>query len=75
MNRPDLKGVAPESWACIDCGFDTAPGAPNRAQVQKASATAPRSITSGKRSGRRRVWDRRAVACASAVWKSGLDGS
>jgi hypothetical protein len=26
----------PESWACIDCGFDTAPGVPNREQYDRA---------------------------------------
>jgi len=22
----DLKGATPESWACVDCGINTAPG-------------------------------------------------
>jgi hypothetical protein len=26
----------PESWACIDCGFNTAPGLPTRSQMSKA---------------------------------------
>src|ERR1700682_327602 len=28
----------PESWACIDCGINTAPGIPVRAQVEQAFA-------------------------------------
>jgi hypothetical protein len=35
MTKLDLKGAAPESWACIDCGFDTAPGAVTRAQLEQ----------------------------------------
>jgi hypothetical protein len=26
MEKPDLRGKVPESWACIDCGINTAPG-------------------------------------------------
>lgn len=29
-------GVIPESWDCIDCGFDTAPGVVNRKQLEVA---------------------------------------
>ncbi|MDN5003904.1 hypothetical protein ACFQZO_24000 [Bradyrhizobium sp. GCM10027634] len=34
------RGVAwpPESWACIDCGVNTAPGLLNRRQLQQALA-------------------------------------
>jgi hypothetical protein len=37
MSR-DLRGLIPESWACIDCGVNTAPGLANRAQAEKAFA-------------------------------------
>jgi hypothetical protein len=30
----DLRSMIPESWACIDCGFNTAPGLLNRAQME-----------------------------------------
>jgi hypothetical protein len=30
------EGSAPESWACIDCGFDTAPGCNNRGELEQA---------------------------------------
>jgi hypothetical protein len=32
----DLRGRAPESWCCIDCGYDTAPGHPTRAELENA---------------------------------------
>ena len=31
-----LEGVAPESWNCIDCGFNTAPGLLNRKEIEEA---------------------------------------
>ena len=38
MEQPDLKGLAPESWCCIDCGINTAPGLKNREQLEQALA-------------------------------------
>lgn len=38
MNGVDMKGQVPESWHCVDCGFDTAPGCPNRIEVETAFA-------------------------------------
>jgi hypothetical protein len=35
-DRTDLQGLAPESWSCIDCGINTAPGWPNREELKKA---------------------------------------
>jgi hypothetical protein len=32
----DLSGLIPESWLCIDCGFNTAPGLLNRREAEKA---------------------------------------
>ena len=32
----DLEGMAPESWLCVDCGFNTAPGLFNRAELEQA---------------------------------------
>jgi hypothetical protein len=34
----DMRGVIPESWACIDCGINTGPGLLNRVQVERAFA-------------------------------------
>ena len=43
MNDNDLKGVTPESWFCVDCGFNTAPGCLNRAELEAAFAVAEES--------------------------------
>ena len=32
----DLKGVTPESWCCVDCGINTAPGFPSRIEMERA---------------------------------------
>jgi hypothetical protein len=32
----DMRGLTPESWNCIDCGVNTAPGMSNRAQLETA---------------------------------------
>jgi hypothetical protein len=34
----DARGKVPESWACIDCGINTAPGLLNREQLEQALA-------------------------------------
>ena len=31
----DLKGYIPESWRCIDCGVNTAPGCSTRRQAEQ----------------------------------------
>jgi hypothetical protein len=38
MKKPDLRGKVPESWACIDCGINTAPSHLNREQMEQAFA-------------------------------------
>ena len=38
FKQPDLRGLTPESWACTDCGINTAPGCLNRAQLEQAFA-------------------------------------
>jgi hypothetical protein len=30
----NLTGLIPESWLCLDCGVNTAPGCPNRKQTE-----------------------------------------
>jgi hypothetical protein len=32
----DSTGWAPESWCCVDCGVNTAPGCPTRAELEQA---------------------------------------
>ena len=35
----DLKGLTPDSWACIDCGINTAPGMPSRVEMERRYRT------------------------------------
>jgi hypothetical protein len=80
----NLKGTMSESNRCADCGFDTAPGLPNRAEVEQA-ATA--QIAAGIKnwsipcevndrselSGKPLAWSRGTAVSASAVSKSVSD--
>ena len=34
-DRFDFKGRTPESWDCIDCGINTAPGLPGRVEMER----------------------------------------
>jgi hypothetical protein len=36
--RKSAKGRCPESWLCVDCGVNTAPGFPNRKETDLALA-------------------------------------
>ncbi|MFY9958320.1 hypothetical protein [Bradyrhizobium sp.] len=36
--KVDMRGLVPESWACIDCGINTAPGVLNRVRIEQALA-------------------------------------
>ena len=38
FKKIDARGKTPESWACVDCGVNTAPGMSNRAQIEQALA-------------------------------------
>jgi hypothetical protein len=40
----DLDGLYPESWCCVDCGTNTAPGCPNRAEAEQALAAGQHSV-------------------------------
>jgi hypothetical protein len=63
----DLKGEIPESWLCVDCGVNTAPGLFNRAEMERAFAEAE---ASGKDSVEQRVDCRSEVyTVRSAVWQ------
>jgi len=35
-----LKGKMPESWLCVDCGINTAPGLLSRIEMERACKTA-----------------------------------
>jgi hypothetical protein len=36
----DLKGLMPENWCCVDCGFNTAPGLLSRGEMHIAISAA-----------------------------------
>jgi hypothetical protein len=36
MAKLDFRGEVPESWHCVDCGVNTAPGMKNRAETEQA---------------------------------------
>jgi hypothetical protein len=38
VTKFDLRGRTPESWACVDCGINTAPGMLSREQMEQAFA-------------------------------------
>ena len=38
MNTESFEGLTPESWHCIDCGTNTAPGMSNRVELEAAFA-------------------------------------
>ena len=44
----DLTGVTPESWLCVDCGINTAPGYPTRVELERSYKT---SVAMKKLSG------------------------
>jgi hypothetical protein len=79
MTRPesgniDARGKVPESWACIDCGINTAPGCSNRIQLEQALRSLVLS-RSGKQ-GVDQTYDKRTEVymVKPAVWKAaGLD--
>ena len=58
----DLKGYIPESWRCIDCGVNTAPGCSTRRQAERCSPRSgttkvlPRPLTIAPRFIREKVW-------------------
>jgi hypothetical protein len=44
-----LKGLLPESWLCVDCGINTAPGLLNRVEMEKAFARERAQAASSRR--------------------------
>jgi hypothetical protein len=34
--KPDFAGLLPESWLCVDCGVNTAPGLKSRVELELA---------------------------------------
>ncbi len=71
MRTLDCRGLIPESWACIDCGINTAPGCLNREQTEQAFAADwnNKGVTMNYN-------ERSEVYCVKpAVWEAaGIDG-
>jgi hypothetical protein len=36
VKQINLKRLVPESWHCVDCGMNTAPGIPSRVEMERA---------------------------------------
>src|SRR5262245_52438604 len=59
----DLEGLVPESWHCVDCGVNTAPGILNRADMEQAYRTSESVVVRVGRDSevytvRNGVWER-----------------
>ena len=73
MMTRDLRGLSPESWFCVDCGINTAPGLPNRADMEKAltTATAIGKLTGKKGDVEQRIThDSEIYTVRDTVWKA-----
>jgi hypothetical protein len=76
MNEPDphvdendLGGKIPDSWHCVDCGKDTAPGFYGRSEMEEAIKVAKAEGWWGERSIKQSVDDRSEVyTVRDAVW-------
>jgi hypothetical protein len=63
-----LEGLFPESWLCVDCGMNTAPGMLGRAEMEAAFAAAE---ASGKDGIKQTFDDRTEVyTVREAIWKA-----
>lgn len=61
----DLRGHTPESWVCVDCGFNTAPSIPTRVEMEQAFADPDRESITAKICENSEVYTVR-----SRVWES-----
>jgi hypothetical protein len=59
----DLRGRTPETWDCVDCGANTAPGVPSRVEMEQA-------FKEGKDSVPVTIDDKSEVYCVrKSIWK------
>lgn len=68
-----LKGMLPESWLCVDCGVNTAPGLFNREQMEAAfrTANAMEKLSGEQASVAQKITDWSEVyTVRTAVWKA-----
>jgi hypothetical protein len=56
-----------ESWLCVDCGVNTAPGVPDGPTTRAKLAQGREPGLCMNRYGRRQAWSRLAGVCASDV--------
>jgi hypothetical protein len=63
-DEDDLHGLVPESWLCVDCGVNTAPGLFNRVQMERAFAAAGENGVDQRIDSHSEVYQVR-----DAVWK------
>jgi hypothetical protein len=79
FEKVDARGKYPESWACVDCGVNTAPGCLNRVQVEQALMLAAARTGRTDQGVAERFDDRTEVYMVKPkVWKAsgmgGMDG-
>ena len=64
MTKESLKGTVPESWLCVDCGRDMAPGMFNRVEMVRALAAAE---AAGRRAS---IYGSTTLRVSNKVWKA-----
>jgi hypothetical protein len=70
----DFKGKFPESWLCIDCGFNTGPGLLNREQMEKAARELGEAWHKGASVRQEFTSDSEVYTVRSHVWaEAGVD--
>jgi hypothetical protein len=70
MEKTDLRGLMPESWLCVDCGINTAPGMFNSAEMEQAIESAKAAGKWTDEEGIRQTIDNRSevYTVRAAVW-------
>jgi hypothetical protein len=64
-----FKGLVPESWCCIDCGVNTAPGLLNRVEMEQAVAALGAKWDAGEAVEQHIDCDSEVYTVRAAVWK------
>jgi hypothetical protein len=67
----DMRGLAPESWKCIDCHKNTAPGMLNRVELEAAIAALGERWDKEQEGVPQRIgFDSEVYTVRNAVWKA-----
>jgi hypothetical protein len=73
-HQNDLTGLVPESWHCVDCGVNTAPGLLNRADMERAFTQQERAgalLLAAEPSVEQRIDEDSEVYCLrQSVWRA-----